>query len=304
MVVTGLITRVVLPGQEVQPNGNYIVSRRYVTPQFFDAMGIPILRGRDLEDADTLNQRSVAVVSESFVQRYFPDQDPLGRVFLFQNRPRNVVGVVRDVKVRGLERASEPQLYLPTADVPEGPLNAFDPKDLVVRASVPETTLLPSIRQIIRRVDPEQPISDVMTGVALIGTQTAVRESQVRVLAALAVVALLVASVGVYGTLAYAVAQRRHEIGLRLALGAQPHWIARSIVRDGIVLVAVGLIAGLVIAFAAGRYMSALLFGVQPTDPATIVVTVLVSLTMAFCGALLPALRAVRVNPMSILKSE
>jgi len=125
-----------------------------------------------------------------------------------------------------------------------------------------------------------------------------------QVLMALAAVALLVAGVGIYGTLAYAVAQRRHEIGLRLALGADPAWIARAVVRDGLAIVLLGLIPGLLAAFAAGRYMSSMLFGVQPTDPATIAVTVVACVTVSLCGALLPALRAVRVSPMSVLRSE
>src|SRR6185369_17139673 len=112
MLVTGLITRVVLPGQEVRRDGDYTVSRRFVTPQFFSAMGIPRVRGRDLEEADFGGGRPVAVVSESFVKRYWPDQDPLGKTFLYLNQPRTVVGVVGDIKVRGLERTSEPQLYL------------------------------------------------------------------------------------------------------------------------------------------------------------------------------------------------
>jgi len=153
-------------------------------------------------------------------------------------------------------------------------------------------------------VDPEQPISDVMTGDQLVDGQTAVRQAQVRVLVALAAVALLVAGVGIYGTLAYAVAQRRHEIGLRLALGAQPAWIARAVFRDGLTIVLLGLIPGLLVALFAGRYLSSLLFGVQPTDPLTIAVTLVACLTVSLCGALLPALRAVRLSPMSVLRSE
>ncbi|HZO53692.1 MAG TPA: ABC transporter permease [Bryobacteraceae bacterium] len=305
MIVTGLITRVTVPGEEIQRNREYTVSRRYVTPQFLNAMGISLLRGRDLEEADTRDRRRVAVVSESFGQRYWPNQDPLGKVFLFQNQTRTVVGVVRDIKVRGLERVSEPQMYVPTSDVPDGtPLTAFDPKDLVIRTSGIETALLPAVRQIIRRVDAEQPISNVMTGVDLLDGQTATRNAQVRVLLALAGVALLVAGVGIYGTLAYAVAQRRHEIGLRLALGADPGRIARGVISDAIGIVVVGLIPGLFVAFAAGRYMSSLLFGVQPTDPTTIAVTVAACITVSLFGALLPAIRAVRVSPMSVLRSD
>jgi ABC-type antimicrobial peptide transport system permease subunit len=206
--------------------------------------------------------------------------------------------------VRGLERTSEPQLYMPSADAPDSPLTGFDPKDLVVRTTVPQTTLLPAVREIIRRVDPEQPISNVMTGAELVDSQTAARRAQVRVLLALAAVASLVAGIGIYGTLAYAVAQRRHEIGLRLALGAQPGRIARGVVRDGIAIVGLGLIPGLIAAYAAARYLSSLLFGVQPADPTTIVVTVAICGAVSLCGALLPALRAVRVSPMSVLRSE
>jgi predicted permease len=304
MVVTGLITRVVVPGQEVRRDEDYSVSRRFVTPQFFSALGIPILRGRDLQETDGLDGRRVAVVSESFALRYWPGQDAIGRVFTYQNATRTVVGVVRDIKVRGLERVSEPQLYMPSPDVPDTPLTAFDPKDLVVRSTVPHAALLPAVREIIHRVDPEQPISDVMTGADLVDSQTAARRAQVRILVVLAAVASLVAGIGIYGTLAYAVAQRRHEIGLRLALGAQPARIARGVVRDGIAIVGLGLIPGLLVAYGAARYMSSLLFGVQPADPVTIAVTVTVCGAVSLCGALLPALRAVQVSPMSVLRSE
>ena len=123
-------------------------------------------------------------------------------------------------------------------------------------------------------------------------------------LVALAAVALLVAGIGIYGSLAYAVAQRSHEIGLRLALGAQPSSIARRVVRDGVAIAVAGLIPGLLVSIAAGRYLSSLLFGVSPSDPATIGITVGICATVSIFGALLPALRAVRVSPMSVLRSE
>lgn len=304
MVVTGLITRVVLPGQEVRRDAEYFVSRRFVTPQFFHAIGIPLLRGRDLEATDTADAARVAVVSESFTRRYWPDLDPLGRTFLYLNRPVTVVGVVGDIRVRGLERISEPQMYLPSATAPDSPLTAFDPQDLVIRSSLPETSLLPAVRQTVRRVDPEQPVLNVTTGAELLTMQTAARQAQVQVLAALAAVALLLAGLGIYGLLAYTVAQRRNEIGLRLALGAAPGRIARRIVWDAIVLVGIGLIPGLGIAIATGRAMTALLFGVQPTDPGTLAATVGICLLVSFAGALVPALRAVRVSPMTVMRSD
>jgi predicted permease len=302
MVMTGGITRVVLPGQEVRQDGEYSVSRRYVTPQFFSTLGIPLIAGRDLEDADGQGAR-VAVVSRSFADRYWPRQDPLGRTFLFQNEPRTVVGVVGDIRVRGLERSSEPQMYVPSMHVNDSFLTIYDPKDLVIRASGPLTTLLPAVRDIIRRVDPDQPISDVMTLADLLAQQTAPRRAQVRVLAALAALALLLAGLGIHGLLAYTVAQQRHDIAVRLALGAAPARMARRVVRDAMMIMLIGIIPGLLLALAAASSMRAMLFGVPPLDPATFALAVAVCAIMAITGAWLPARRAVRISPMSVMRS-
>ena len=143
MVVTGLITGVEIPGQEARSARSGGVSHRWVTPQYFKTMGIPLLRGRDVEDGDTADRAWVAVVSESFGERYWPGQDPIGKTFGHRDRPRTVVGVVGDVKVRGLERTSEPQMYLPAPQMPtEIPAN-FDPKDLVIRMRVSVTRSCP-----------------------------------------------------------------------------------------------------------------------------------------------------------------
>jgi hypothetical protein len=304
MVMTGGIARVELPDQEVRSDGDYTVSRRYITPQLFEAFGIPLLAGRDLEESDAGDRGYVAVVSESFARRYWPDRDPIGRPFLFRGESRTVVGVVGDIRVRGLERTSEPQLYLPSSHVPESPLTAYDPKALVIRTSGPEMALMPAVREIIRAADPDQPISDARTLTDLLAEQTAPRRAQVRVLGALAAVALLLAGLGIHGMLAYTVALQRQEIAVRLALGAEPARIARRVLRYGLAIVLAGMIPGVFVAFAAGRSMSALLFGVQPADPATLVVTAGLCLCMAVTGALLPALRAVRTSPMSVMRSE
>ena len=304
MIVTGLITQVTLPGQEVRRGGDYIVSRRYVTPQLFRTMGIPLVSGRDFEDTDIAGARQVAVVSESFVERYWPNEDPLGRSFLFQQLPMIVIGVVGDIRVRGLERTSEPQMYLPSTLAPEQLLTAFDPKDLVIRSTGSPAALLSAVREIVQRTDPDQPISNVMTLSDLVARQTGDRRAQLSVLVALAAVALLLAVVGINGLLAYAVSQRQREIGVRLALGAEPRQIARRIVFDGAAVVLLGMIAGLLAAIAAGRSMSALLFGVAPTDPATILITLGLCLAMALTGAGIPAIRAARISPMSSLRSD
>lgn len=303
MVFTGGIARVTLPGEEVRPDGTYSVSRRYITPQYLSALGVPLISGRDFEDVDQQRGR-VAVVSESFAERYWPGENPLGKSFLFQDSTRMVIGVVGDIVVRGLERRSEPQMYLPSSHFGDSPLQFHDAKTLVVRTIGSPYDLLPAVREIVRRVDPDQPISEVMTLTELLVNQTADRRAQVRVLAALAVVALLLAGVGIHGLLAYTVAQRRHDIAIRLALGAEPSRIARRVVRDGMVLVLLGVVPGLLLALAAAGSLRALLFGVPTVDPPTLLVTLAVCVAMSLTGALLPALRAVRVSPMSIMRSE
>jgi putative ABC transport system permease protein len=304
MLVTGLVTGVEIPGQDARSARNSFVSHRWVTPQYFKTMGIPLHRGRDVEDGDTGDRAWVAVVSASFAERYWPGQDPIGKTFGHRGRTRTVVGVVGDTKVRGLERNSEPQMYLPAAQIAEGVPASFDPKDLVIRHSGQVEALISSIRTIVRAADPEQPISDVRTLEAVLAGDTATRRAQLQVLGVLAGVAVLLAGVGIYGLLAYSVSQRSREIGVRLALGAEPASVGRMILADGMRLALIGLAPGILCAYAAARGMSALLFGVAPSDPATFGVAAGLALLMAFAGSALPALRAVRVTPMSVLRTE
>jgi predicted permease len=305
MVVTGLITGVDVPGLEARSaRSGGGVSHRWVTPQYFRTMGIPIRTGRDIEDADTGDRAWVAVVSASFAERYWPGQDPLGKTFGHRGRTRTVVGVVGDVKVRGLERSNEPQMYLPAAQAPEAFPAVFDPKDLVIRYSGRGETLVSAVRQIVRTVDPEQPVSDVRAMEAVLAGDTASRRAQLQVLGVLAVVAILLAGVGIYGLLAYTVSQRSQEIAVRLALGADPLRVGRMIFADGMRLALFGILPGVLGAYAAARGMSTLLFGVAPNDPATFAAGVGVAVLMTFAGSVVPALRAVRVTPMSVLRAE
>jgi hypothetical protein len=267
-------------------------------------MGIPIQRGRDVAAADRGDRAWVAVVSESFVARYWPGQDPIGKTFRHRGDTRTVVGVVGDVRVRGLERTSEPQLYLSAPQTPAGFGASFDPKDLVIRHSGQGEALVSAVRQIVREADPEQPVSDVRTMDAVLAGDTASRQAQLQVLGVLAAVAVLLSSVGIYGLLAYTVSQRSREIGVRLALGADPVRVGRMIFADGMRLAVIGIVPGVLGAYAAARAMSALLFGVAPGDPATFAAAVGLALVAAAAGSAVPAFRAVRVAPMSVLKVE
>jgi predicted permease len=304
MIMPGLITAVEIPGREMRGARSDTVSHRWVTPQYFKTMGIPLRRGRDVEDGDTSERAWVAVVSASFVERYWPGQDPIGKTFLHRGRARTVIGVVGDVKVRGLESSSEPQIYLPALQVPEGLPANFDPKDLVIRHSGQEEALISAVRQIVGAADPEQPISDVRSMEEALARDTASRRAQLEVLGVFAVVGVLLSGVGIYGLLAYTVSQRSQEIGVRLAVGAEPLQVGRMIFADGMRLALLGILPGILGAYAAARGMRALLFGVAPSDPATFATAVGLVFLIAFAGSLLPALRAVRVNPLSVLRAE
>jgi putative ABC transport system permease protein len=306
MVMRGGIWPVIVDGKsvETQRSGAHTASLRYVTPGFFATMGIPLHRGRDVGESDSMDAPFAAVVSESFVRRYWPDQDPLGRHFTMAFHDRMVVGVVGDIRVRGLERNSEPQVYLPCRQVPDGWLAFYPPKDLVIRSATGPGTLLPAVRRIIRGADAEQPVSDVRTMADIVEEQTASRSAQVRVLGAFAVIAFLLAGVGIHGLLSFAVSRRTQEIGVRIALGAQPGEIVKMIVRQGAVLAGAGIVPGVVLAYAAGRAMEGLLAGVQPGDALTFASAIGLCVLMTVLGSLVPALRAVRIDPISAIRSE
>jgi predicted lysophospholipase L1 biosynthesis ABC-type transport system permease subunit len=242
-------------------------------------------------------------VSEAFVERYWPGQDPIGKRFTVRAQERVVVGVVGDINVRGLERSSEPQLYVPAAQAPDTVGFLYAPRDLAIRAG-PGAGLIAPVRDIINRVDPEQPVSDVRMLSDVVQGQTAGRRAQLRVLTALAVVAVLLTGIGIHGLLAFVVAQRAREIGVRLALGAAPRRVGRMIVGEAARLAVFGAVPGLLVAYWAARGMSALLFGIAPGDPATLGGGVLVVVLVTFAGSLVPAIRAVRTSPLEAMRAE
>ena len=305
MIMTGRITGITIPGREVSTTfRNDIASIRFVTPDYFQTMGIPLVRGRDFASGDIQGRPPVAVVSESFVSTYFPNEDPLGRILVNRVDTATVVGVVGDIKVRGLERTSEPQLYLSAGQVPDTGFTNDDPKNLIIRYTGSIEPLLPEVQEIVRAADPEQPISDVRNMDDIVAGETATRRAQLNVLGALGAIALLLSGVGIYGLLAYTVTQRSREIGVRLALGANPGGVARMVVSQGMKLALIGILPGIAAGYTAARGMRAILFGVEPADPATIVVAAALVLAMTLAGSLVPALRAVRVSPMVALRAE
>ncbi|HKP37627.1 MAG TPA: ABC transporter permease [Pyrinomonadaceae bacterium] len=297
MVFRGGIFPVTVPGTAIDETASVQATIRFVTTDFFTTLGIPLRGGRDINDRDTFKAPFVAVISESLAHRLWPGQDPLGHKLNVAFFDRTVVGVVSDISTRGLERTSEPQIYLSSQQVQDGFLPAFAPKDLVVRASGNPVNLAPSLRNIIHEVDPEQSISDVRLLQDIVLLETDSRRSQLRVLGAFTIIAFLLAGVGIYGLLSFAVSTRIQEVGVRLALGATPRNILNMFLRRGLILGVLGLAIGLPLAYLAARAIAVLLFNVEPDDLLIYAGTSLLVLLMILVGSFVPALRAARVSP-------
>ena len=305
MVLQGGIAGVEIPGREVARARRDGVAYRFVSSQYFGALGIPLQRGRDVSESDVFDGQRVAVVSESFVKKYWPGEDGIGKTFVVRDEERTIVGIVGDVKTRGLERSEEPQVYIPAKQPPGAGLGGlYVPKDLVIKAPVQGLALVPRIREIVQRVDAEQPLSAVRMMSDIVEGQFATRNAQLRILGSLALLALLLSAVGIHGLLSFTVAQRGREIGVRLALGAEPGSVARMIVGDATRMALLGVIPGVIAAYFAAKAMSALLFGVQPGDPWTISGAASLCLVTALLAALRPAFSASRVDPIKALKAD
>ena len=305
MRMRGGIWPVIVDGRSEQNRtaGNS-ASLRYVTPEFFSTLGIPIKQGRGMSESDTADRPWVAVVSESFVKRYWPDEQPIGRHFNFGLHDREVVGVVSDIHVRGLERTSEPQVYLPYQQARDAWLVGYVPKDLVIHSSGAPENLVPAVLRIIADADPQQPISNIRTMAEIVGGETASRSLQMRVLIAFTGLAILLAGLGIYGLLSFTVSLRQQEFGIRMALGADRSDISRMVLRHGATLAVIGLVPGLALAYIAGRLLGSLLAGVRPDDIATFSIAAALCLITALSGALVPALRAIQIDPSAVMRAE
>jgi putative ABC transport system permease protein len=304
MVWRGGIWPVIVNGSSQNREEGNTASLRFVTSGFFSTLGIPIKQGRGVSDSDTADRQWVAVVSESFVQRYWPGEQPIGRHFSFGLHDREVVGVVSDVRVRGLERPSEPQVYLPYQQVPDGSLVGYAPKDLVIQSSQSPQNLVPAIRQVIAKADAQQPISSIRSMEEIVAGETDSRTLQMRVLVTFTVLAILLAGLGIYGLLSFTVSLRQQEFGIRMALGAARGDISQMILRQGAALALVGLMPGLALAYLLGRLFESLLAGMRAGDSLTFATAAVVCLATTLLGALVPALRATRIDPSAVMRVE
>jgi putative ABC transport system permease protein len=287
-----------LPNPELAPGAQrYAVSAGYLA-----AMRVPLLEGRAFASADAADSAAkVAIVSASLARRIWAGESALGKQIQMGGRDwRTVVGVAGDVRHTGLETSDLHGFYVPERQWDWADVQVV----LVVRTAGDPAALAPAVVRAVRSLDPTQPIMHVRTGAEVIATATAQRRLTVMLFAAFGVVATLLAAAGVYGVLSGAVAERRREIGIRSALGATPRAIVRLVLRQGLALAGVGLVLGLGGALALTRYLRAMLFGIEPTDPMTLSATVALLVAVALAACLAPARRAMRVDPVTALRAE
>jgi putative ABC transport system permease protein len=286
-------------GREAEARNWPEISVRQVTPGYFATVGLALRRGRLLEDGDALGSPFVCLINEAAARRFFPDQNPIGSQIRLWGDARTIVGVVADEKFQGLNRSDPIAMYTPLAQVP----TTSGAGTLLVRTAGDPAALLPALRDAIHAQDPQLAVFGVETLERAVTRSVSQQRFAMALITLFGGLALLLAAVGVHGVLSYDVAQRRREIGIRLALGAKPSEILRLIVGEGLVMTAFALAVGLTGAFALTRFLSTLLFGVGPHDPATLTLAAATLAFVALAATAWPAWRASQVDPIAILKA-
>ncbi len=277
---------------------------REVTNDYLETMRMRLLEGRSFGNDDRANSLPVVIINETFKKQYWPNESPLGKRIQTSGRDtpwQTIVGVVKDVRERGLEVDMKPAVYLPIVQVPFG-WNV--PSQLAIRTSMNPLAVAKAARAVIWSVDRDQPISDVRTMDDIVDLEVADHKQQTTLLGAFAALALVLASLGIYGVLSYAVTQRTREIGLRMALGANSGDVTRMVVGQGLALTGLGIAIGLAAAFALTRTMTKLLVGVAASDPAVYIGVAALLAVIALIACYIPAARASRVDPMIALRDE
>jgi len=286
------------PGQEI------IIATRVVSPHYLTTMGIPLLKGRQFGPEETEKMPGAVIISESMARRYWPGEDALGkRLTPGRNAGPDdwfqIIGVAKDVRQFELNAEPKPQMYLPYVQA-----DFFAPRDLVVKTDVDPIGLAATVRRAVWEIDKDQPVSDIRTMDEIAAESVARQRFSMLLLTIFASVALVLAAVGIYGVMSYSVTQRRSEIGIRMALGAQKSDVLKLTVGQGLKLVLVGVAFGVAGSFALTRLMTSLLFGVGATDPGTFIVISVVLVSVALLANYIPARRATKVDPLAALRYE
>jgi putative ABC transport system permease protein len=268
------------------------------TPNYFETLGIPFIKGRLFGDQDQANTPAVLIINQTMARRFWPNQDPLGKQINAGGSAGTVVGVVGDAKHFWLEEESKPQMYAAYSQQP----GLF--ATVVIRTTVEPLSLSESVRQAIWKVDSDQPMWKIRTVQFLVDRSVADRKFLLALMGIFASLALVLTMIGLYGVISYLVNQRRQEIGIRMALGAQMRDILRMVLKQGMGLVFAGVALGLGAAWLLTRLISRLLYQVSATDPPTFVAIALLLITVALLACYLPARRATKVDPLEALRYE
>jgi len=306
----GMVTELPLSGQlndmpftvEGRPDGapdqGFDFDFRRVNQNYFRALKIPFLRGRNFTEQEVRQGDKVMVISEEFVRQVFPNEEALGKrlVMSFGNQVFEIIGIVGDVRHRGLEFQPGPIMYWPTQQI--GGTN------LVIRTQGDPRSIASAVRREVQGIDPDQPVAVVRTMEDWVDSSVAAPRYRTTLLGLFALVALVLACTGIYGVMSYSVTQRTHEIGVRMALGARQVDVLTLVVRQGMTLVVIGVLLGLAGAFTLSRVLSSLLFEVTAKDPATYAVVAVLLALVALLACYLPARRATRVDPLVALRYE
>jgi len=273
-----------------------------VSGGFFSALGIPLLAGRTFSESDTQEAPGVGIVSVALARKYWPGENAVGKRLKFDDNPKEpwmtIVGVVGDVHQLGLDQDAPPILFIPYQQF------SLPFTNVAVRSSLPTATVASMIRSQLTTIDPELPPGDVMSLQAVIDRSVDQPRFRTLLISSFALLALILAAVGVFGLISYSVTQRTREIGIRIALGAGHGQVLRPMLREGLVLTGIGVAIGLAGALTLSRVIGSLLYRVEPTDPLTFALVAAVLLLVAFVATYVPARRALRVDPISALRSE
>jgi predicted permease len=291
-------TGAIVDGYTPRPGEEMSVTYNVVGPRYFDTMQMALLRGREFTEADTRGAQKVLVVNETMANRYWNGRDPLGTRVKIGGEDYHVVGIAKDIKYQQINERPRPFMYLP--------LDQFYTSAIVmhVRSGGDAAGTLAAIRGAVRSLDPNLPLFDARTANEHMRTAVFAQKMGANMLGAMGLLALVLAAVGLYGVIAYAVSQRTQEMGIRLAIGAAPRDLLRMVMRQGLTLTAIGLVIGVTVAFAMTGLMTSILPGITPRDPLTFIVVPALLLVITLVAVLIPARRAGAVDPLTALRVQ